>query len=258
MTQPVRTLITNDDGIESEGLSALAAAAVECGLDVVVAAPLREASGSSASLIASTKEDGRIVVEERTLYALRGVPAYGVAATPAFITLIALHGAFGDPPQLVLAGINRGANVGRAVLHSGTVGAALTGAAYGCRAMAVSLNVGLEPVEAPNWEAAAEVACRLMPHVLATRDDLPAININVPDMPYDKIKGIRQCGLATFGIVQTNLAERGEDYVRVTIADGEAPQEPGTDAATLHEGYATVTFLQYVREVHGISLSVSL
>lgn len=133
----VRVLITNDDGIAAPGIQALAWAARQRGLDVVVAAPMEEASGTSAAMSA-VERDGRVVVNDHPLPDLAGVPAYGVAGSPGFITLIALHGAFGPPPSVVLSGVNRGANAGRAVLHSGTVGAAFTAATNGCRAMAVS------------------------------------------------------------------------------------------------------------------------
>src|SRR5688572_27496371 len=135
-----RVLITNDDGVDAPGLRSLARAAVAAGLDTVVAAPLREQSGMSAAMIA-TERDGRVVLEARDLVGLDGTPAYGVAGSPGFIALIASRGAFGPAPGLVLSGINRGANAGRAILHSGTVGAALTAAARGARAMAVSLDV---------------------------------------------------------------------------------------------------------------------
>lgn len=139
-------LITNDDGIDSPGLLHLAQAVVEAGLNVVVAAPASEFSGSSASITA-TEEDGRILFERRSLDGLDGVSAYVVQAAPALITLLAAHGTFGTAPDLVLSGINRGANIGRAILHSGTVGAALTGGVNGGKAMAVSLDVplGTEP-----------------------------------------------------------------------------------------------------------------
>lgn len=136
----VRVLVTNDDGIAAPGIRWLAAAVADRGYDVVVAAPAEEASGTSAAMIAVERE-GRVVVEEHTVEELTGIPAYGVAGSPGFITLIAIHGAFGPPPTVVVSGINRGANVGRAVLHSGTVGAAFTAAANGCHAMAVSLDV---------------------------------------------------------------------------------------------------------------------
>lgn len=238
----MRALITNDDGIASPGLHWLAGAARDAGLDVVVAAPMRESSGSSAAITA-VEEKGRVVVEERSLPALAGIPAYGVAASPAFIALIATRGAFGDPPDIVLSGVNRGANIGKAVLHSGTVGAALTGNAYGCRAMAVSLDVGLSPAGPPHWSTAGEFVATLLP-LLMDADEPLVLNLNVPDLPPDQVRGLRRGTLADFGAVQTNIAEQGQGFVRVTIADTGAELEPGTDAAWLADRYASVTPLQ--------------
>jgi 5'-nucleotidase len=132
-----RILVTNDDGVEAPGLHALATAASEAGFAVVVAAPREEQSGMSASLTAVTSE-GRVVVERRTAGRF---PVYAVAASPAYIVVLNDLEVFGPRAEVVLSGINRGANAGNAVLHSGTVGAALTAATQGLRAMAVSLDV---------------------------------------------------------------------------------------------------------------------
>src|SRR5205085_7922132 len=136
-----RCLITNDDGIDSPGLVVLAQVALEAGFEVVVAAPMREASGASASITA-IEEDGHFLVEPRTLPGLEDACAVlAVGGLPAFIALTAMREAFGPAPVIVLSGINTGPNTGYAVLHSGTVGAALTASTFGARAMAVSLNV---------------------------------------------------------------------------------------------------------------------
>jgi 5'-nucleotidase len=144
-TRP-RVLVTNDDGVHAPGIRLLARAARDAGYDVTVAAPREEASGTSAALTAVTDE-GRVMFAPVSLPGLDGVPAFAVAASPAYIALLAGLGVFGPVPELVLSGINRGANAGRAILHSGTVGAAVTAAAGGARAMAVSLDV-LSPAEA--------------------------------------------------------------------------------------------------------------
>ena len=136
----MRLLVTNDDGIDAPGIRFLARALADAGEDVVVAAPSQEASGMSAAMTA-VEDEGRIVVTSHELDGLAGVEAYGVAGSPAFIALIASRGAFGPAPDLVFSGINRGANAGVAVLHSGTVGAAFTAAENGARALAVSLDV---------------------------------------------------------------------------------------------------------------------
>jgi len=252
-----RCLITNDDGIGSPGLVVLAQVALEAGFEVVVAAPMREASGASASITA-IEEDGRFVVETRTLPDLEGAcDVLAVGGLPAFIALTGMRGAFGPPPDVVLSGINNGPNTGYAVLHSGTVGAALTASTFGARAMAVSLNVrtrtvsgaGLPPSElrSPCWETAAEFARRTLPSLMEAAPGT-VLNVNAPNLPLDEVKGFERARLARFGAVQTNVAERGEGYVKVALAEIDAEYEPGTDAALLAAGYATITPLQAVCE----------
>lgn len=243
MNRPLSVLITNDDGIQSPGLHSLAAAALRAGLNVTVAAPVTEASGSSSSITA-VEQDGTIAVERRELAGLEGVQAYAVHGAPAFITMIATHGAFGDPPELVLSGVNRGANIGRAILHSGTVGAALTAGVNDRRGMAVSLDTGLNPAHF-HWETAARLAAGLFPFLM----EQPAgtvLNLNVPNTAGQELPAYRPATLAKFGIVQTTLAERGQKHVRLAIADTTEEPEPDTDAALLAAGFATVTALQPV------------
>jgi 5'-nucleotidase len=260
----MRVLITNDDGIEAPGIRFLALALAGPGRDVVVAAPSHEASGMSAAMTA-VEEDGRIVVATHALDGLDGIEAYGVAGSPAFIALIATRGAFGPAPDVVVSGINRGANAGLAVLHSGTVGAAFTAAENGSRAMAVSLDVltagaasaasggaaELHPGTADerrHWDTAAAIAADLLPAL----QDLPegtVLNLNVPDLPRDRIKGVRRARLARFGQVQMAVAEVGRGYVRTAIEESGARLEEGTDLALMADGYATVTPVRAVTEV---------
>ena len=246
MKHHIRTLVTNDDGIDADGLRVLASVAHQHGLDVTVAAPLIEASGSAASMIA-TERRGRVVVEERKLRGLPHTMAYAVAASPGFIVTIAGRGAFGKPPELVLSGINRGANTGRAVLHSGTVGAAFTGSLNGCRAMAFSLDVGLEP-EHCQWDTAEQVAGQLLS--LATQTDvMTVVSVNVPNLPAERVGGVRQARLTRYGSVQMTLAEVGEGFIRTTVGADESARiaqlsEPDSDLALLAKGYVTVTPLR--------------
>jgi 5'-nucleotidase len=136
----MKVLVTNDDGVASPGLHALARALVDDGFDVIVVAPDREMSGSAAAIGQVHVEKG-IDAERVELPRLDGVPAFAVAGPPGLCVLTARLGGFGDPPDLVVSGINPGCNTGRAVLHSGTVGAALTAANFGCRGLAVSIDV---------------------------------------------------------------------------------------------------------------------
>ena len=259
----MRVLITNDDGIRSPGLRALAEAAQVEGLDVVVAAPADEASGVSAAMSAYT-EHGRVPITRTPLAGLDGVPAYGVGASPAYIVVLATLETFGAVPDVVLSGINRGANAGRAILHSGTVGAAFTAAAYGLPALAASLDV-LSPLsashggnalqvldessdESHHWPTAAAWVRKLIPRL----DDLAdgfILNLNVPYRPPDEVKGLETAALARFGQVQMAVAESGEDFVRTSVEENRARADRGTDLALLTAGYATLTTVRAVSEL---------
>jgi 5'-nucleotidase len=245
VSQTFTTLITNDDGIASPGLLRLAIAAHDAGLDIVVAAPAEESSGSGAAITA-TENDGRILVDKRRLEGLDGVPCYAVHAAPALITLIASHGAFGRAPDLVLSGVNPGANLGRAILHSGTVGAALTAGVNGGRGLAVSLDVTGNP-STLRWGVAARLAARLIPFLL----DQPAgtvLNLNVPNVSGDQEPEFRTATLARFGIVQTTMTQQDQHQIRLAVADTAAEAEPGSDADLLSQGFATVTSIHSVDE----------
>jgi 5'-nucleotidase len=238
-------LVTNDDGIDSEGLRLLAAAAAAAGLAVVVAAPAREASGSSAAMTVA-QTNGRIVLHRRKLAGLDQVTAYAVEAVPAFIVFTAARGAFGFRPGLVLSGINLGPNTGRAVLHSGTVGAAMTAATVEVRSAAFSLDVRSGAGE-PRWDTAAAVAAQVIPALL----DLPpglVLNVNVPNLPPDQLRGIRRGHLAEFGAMHLTVVATGEDHLQVTTAESGNQAEPGSDSALLAGGYASVTALRPVCE----------
>jgi 5'-nucleotidase len=237
----LRCLITNDDGVNSDGLRTLAALAVDAGLDVIVAAPMENCSGASSS-ISAVETGGRFVVERRHWAGFDDIEIYGVDGLPAFIALTAARGAFGQPPDLVLSGINRGPNTGYAILHSGTVGAALTASTHGCRAMAVSLNAIAGD---PHWDTAIEPTAKVLRWLL----DAPpgtVFNVNVPDVDEAALKGLEWAELAHFGAVQVNIAEQGEGYFELSLSDINAEYEPGTDAAFLADGYATVTSLNPV------------
>jgi len=112
-----KILVTNDDGIDSPGIRYLARAAAREGHEVVVAAPINESSGSSAAMTA-VEEHGKIILHKREMHGAKHIPAYAVAASPAYIVLLALRDAFGETPEMILSGINRGANAGSAVVHS--------------------------------------------------------------------------------------------------------------------------------------------
>lgn len=237
-------LVTNDDGIDSPGLHVLIACAGDLGWTAVVAAPAVESSGTSAGLTAA--EDNRqVAVERRTLPGLSDIDAFAVSSQPGLIALIACHDGFGERPDLLLSGINRGGNMGRAVLHSGTVGAALTAAVNGVRAIAVSLDIPLEPEGEPHWATAAAVVRELAPTVLRLPEGT-VLNLNVPDLPADELRPLRWARLATYGRVQSKVTRLDDRLIEVGSVVVEGELEPGTDAALLAEGHPTCTPLSPV------------
>jgi 5'-nucleotidase len=185
-----------------------------------------------------------------------------VQASPGYIVMLAVIGTFGRKPDFVLSGINRGANNGHVVLHSGTVGAALTGANHGIPSMAVSLDVmpaddssgslaeyfsGVDS-DTLNWATASELARQFIP-ALDTMPPGTVLNLNVPNRPLSTLAGVRQATLAPFGHVQMAVAETGEGYVRTTVERVTGRLDPDTDVALLIDGYATVTVITTIQEV---------
>jgi 5'-nucleotidase len=237
-----QVLVTNDDGVDSPGVWALAAAAHRLGHDVVVAAPAWDSSGSSASLTA-VLQDGRLLLEPRPWPELPDVPGFAVQAPPAYIVAAAAGGAFGPPPDIVLSGVNTGANTGQAVLHSGTVGAALTASTYGKRGMAVSLAFD----QRWHWETAEAVAATALRWLVGAPPPI-ALNVNVPNVAPSALRGLRPANLARFGLVQTVVTESGHGWVKVEYEPVREAPAPGSDSALLADGYATFTALNTVCE----------
>lgn len=247
----MRALITNDDGIDSPGLRTLAQAAVAAGLQVTVAAPDGERSGTSAAM-SGLAAAGRLLVANRTLEGLEDVRTVAVQASPALIVFVGSHGAFGPPPDIVLAGINRGPNTGRAILHSGTVGAALTAAAAGLPAMAVSL-ASHRP---QHWDTAAAATARALEWFLP-RAEIPAVvNLNVPDRPADQFRGLHAARLAPYGVARATIGEAGDGFIPITFSELDAQPGADTDLALIRQGWATVTVLDGLSESSALDLSM--
>ncbi len=145
----MRILVTNDDGVHAPGLAALTRALASWAADdpggedrqVVVVAPLANYSGAAAA-VGTVYEREAIAYKTAVIPGAESIEAYGLDASPALSVIVSALGAFGPRPDLVVSGINLGVNVGRSVLHSGTVGAVLTGAQLGMSGLAVSLRSG--------------------------------------------------------------------------------------------------------------------
>jgi 5'-nucleotidase len=246
VTATPTVLVTNDDGIDSPGLVALARCAVDLGWRPVVAAPATESSGSGAGLTAST-DHRRIVIERRDLPGLPEVPAHAVAAHPGLIAMIACNGGFGITPDLVLSGINLGANIGRAILHSGTVGAALTAGINDTPAVAVSLDLGPADDSEPRWDHAVENLTPVLGSV-APIGTTTVLSINVPNLPAGQVRPPRWARLASFGHARSRFNQVEDGFIEVATVTVEGGLEPGTDAALLADGHITVTPLRSITE----------
>jgi 5'-nucleotidase len=248
----MRVLVTNDDGVESPGLSALADVVRRAGHDVLVAAPMSDRSGTSASVTGVTSF-GDVVWDETTWDGWPPGSVLSVDATPALIVLVAMHEKFGTRPDLVVSGINRGANTGRAILHSGTVGAAFTAFQNGCPALAMSLDVGEAPPDAMHWDTAAAVAERVLQWMGGNPGHV-VINCNVPNRPSGELAGVRRGALDLPGTFQTIMTEESGRSVRMTVAEAEGRGED-TEHVLLHRGYASVTALLPVVEDPAVSFA---
>ena len=192
----MRILVTNDDGIDSVGLHELARALVNLG-EVTVVAPDAEYSGAGASLGAM-----HLIRPEVHDATIDGIDrSWSVSGPPGLCVIYSRLGLFGDPFDLVVAGINPGMNVGRSVYHSGTVGAALTARNGGTTGIAVSQAVtgwgiegqGSDEVLADqHWATAATVA-RSVVEAMAQNPPTTAevLNVNVPNIPLGELQGWR-------------------------------------------------------------------
>jgi 5'-nucleotidase len=233
----VRILVTNDDGIDSPGFAPLVAAVASAGHDVVAAPPQTDMSGQGAA-IGRLHVDRSIDVEERELPGLPDIPCHAVAGPPALCVIAANLGAFGPPPDLVVSGINPGPNTGGAVLHSGTVGAALTAANFGFSGLAVSMGTG----EHMHWETAAELSIPCLEWLIG-QPARTVLNLNTPNLPLDDVLGVRWGELATFGSVRTALVESQGGRLQMEFVGRRDEHPEHTDAGLVDRGYASLTLL---------------
>jgi len=229
----LRILVSNDDGYRAEGLQRLADALRPLAR-VTVVAPDRNRSGASNSLTLDVP--------------LRVFPyaedAYYVNGTPTDCVHLAISGLFDFQHDMVVSGINDGANLGDDVLYSGTVAAAVEGRFLGLPTMALSLVVR----DGRHFETAARVASELVMRL--TRTPLHAsmiLNINVPDLPYEQLRGVRATRLGNrhrSESVVRSADPRGRPVYWVGPAGEGADAGEGTDFAAVADGYVSVTPLQ--------------
>ena len=234
----MRILVTNDDGVDAPGIAALASAVHAEGHDTLVVAPLDERSGAAAA-IGTLADATRLRVERRDWPHLPGADVVGLEAAPALCVISARLGAFGEVPELVVSGINPGLNTGRAILHSGTVGAALTAANHGISGVAVSL-AGHDP---QHWDTAAALALHALDW-LAGAPLRTVINLNVPDLPLDQVRGVCWAQPAPLGEWHAVVNSSGSDHLTFGLRRTNIELPPDSDTALVAAGYGAVTLLQ--------------
>lgn len=229
----MRILLSNDDGYQAPGLAALAEC-LEAVSEVVVVAPERDRSGASNSLTLV-----RPIRAEKTANGF-----IRVDGTPTDCVHLAITGLLEKEPDMVVAGINSGANLGDDVLYSGTVAAATEGRFLGLPALAVSMTSHAPEHYATGAQVALELVQRLCREPLSP--DV-ILNVNVPDLPYDKLKGIQSTRLGhrhKAEPVVKSSDPRGKVIYWVGPAGPEQDAGPGTDFHAVKEGYVSVTPLQ--------------
>ena len=224
----MRILVTNDDGVSAPGLAALTRAlarwAGQGGGDpaheIIVVAPSSNYSGAGAA-VGSVTDTTTIPYQRAFVEGAEEVEAYGLDASPALSVIAGALGAVGPKPDLVLSGINDGVNVGRSVLHSGTVGAALTASQLGISALAVSQRVG----EGPNpWESAADLAVALIP-LLVDAPVRTVLNLNVPHLPRSEVRGLRWARVSGAGLIKSARGAHNWEAPNVEEIEGPAAAE---------------------------------
>jgi 5'-nucleotidase len=229
----VRILLSNDDGYFAPGLEALAGAVAGLG-DVTVVAPERNRSGASNSLTL-----------DRPLHLKRAANGFHyVNGTPTDCVHLAVTGMLDHEPDMVLSGINWGPNMGDDTIYSGTVAAAMEGYLLGVPAIALSLA----SFEGKHFATAARIARTLAERFRDRPFGAPVLlNVNVPDVPWDDLKGMRITRLGRrhkAEPVVKQVSPRGETVYWVGAAGAAADAGEGTDFHAVDQGWASVTPLQ--------------
>ncbi|MCB1886878.1 MAG: 5'/3'-nucleotidase SurE [Rhodocyclaceae bacterium] len=229
----MRILISNDDGYFAPGIGALADA-LRQRATVTVVAPERDRSGASNSLTL-----------DRPLSLKRlGEGFYHVNGTPTDCVHLAVTGMFDELPDMVVSGINHGANMGDDTLYSGTVAAATEGFLLGVPAIAISLASS----SATDFTAAARVADVLVERMRRQPFAQPVLlNVNVPDRPFDEIRGFRVTRLGKrhkAEPVVKGVSPRGETVYWVGAAGSAQDAGDGTDFHAVENGFVSITPLQ--------------
>jgi len=236
----MRILLTNDDGIHAPGLDVLEAIACTLSDDIWIVAPAEEQSGAGHSLTLSRPVRLRQHEERR----------FSVSGTPTDSVTMALRKVLPGAPDLILSGVNRGANLGDDVTYSGTVSAAMEGALAGIRSIALSQVYSKEGVgDDVSFSAAAAWGEKVLRPLLgAPFAPRSLVNINFPPIAADAVQGIRVVRQGFHDYARGSLVEcrdpRGYDYYWFGLHGIEHTAGHATDLEAIGDGYISVTPLQ--------------
>lgn len=238
-----RVLVTNDDGIDSPGIAAIVAA-LRADYDVTVAAPSSDWSGAGTSI---GRFDPRVGIPMRRV-PFDGVRAFAIDGPPGLAVLAGALGAFGTRFDAVVSGINAGINTGHSVIHSGTVGAALTARTFGAHGIAVSLV----PSEPWQWDTAAAIGGAAVRWVTAVEREPTTISVNVPSVPIADVRGLRHSQLDDFGYFRVAIADESNERLEFEVLADHDTAPEGSDSWLLGQGYATITALGHLTADAGV------
>lgn len=235
---PMRILLTNDDGVNAAGLKLLEEVASAFTDDLWVVAPAEEQSGTGHSLTLTKPVRLRKLGDKR----------FAVAGTPTDAVLMALFHLMPDErPDVIISGINRGANLAEDVTYSGTVSAAMEGALAGVRSIALSQVYAREGMaDTVPFAAAQHWAPRVLEQLLqAQLSPGTLVNVNFPALPSEEVKGVKvvRQGIRDYG--RTRIVQRTDPrgYSYYWFGLGPSIETPGhsTDLEAISEGYVSVT-----------------
>ncbi len=218
-------LLSNDDGVESEGILKLREAVSHLG-DVYIVAPDKERSGASHSITLGQPIRVKQLDDK----------VFSVSGTPADCVLLGIFELLPGKPDLVLSGINRGYNLGEDVFYSGTVAAAREGAIYDIPALAISLGTSTSEYY---WETAKYFTKVIIDEIFKSRLDFELININIPNKPRDEIRGIRIVRLGRRSY--QDPVDKREDNIYYIGGEPLWRKEPGTDLKAVSDGFVSIT-----------------
>ncbi len=243
----MKILITNDDGIDAEGIQILALQLFKDGFDVTIVAPKEDSSGAGAGVGQVYLNTNSIRYDKVSIPGLEDIEAYSIDALPAMTVLAGFLGFLEFLPDIVISGINNGLNVGRSSLHSGTVGAALTSQHFCVPSIAVST----EWDERPIFESAATITCELIRAINAGTFNLAqkkiTLNLNVPSKPLDAIKGVKITKLSNYGLIKAVNRNSDTNTLNLDLTPHDFDHNDETDIAALRSGYASVTPIETVK-----------